>query len=137
MDTSNNKLELTEHEMLTLWHRMTEIYGHRWESSYGAATRDHIDKSGERAYLLGSGLKTWRKVLRGITRDELGNGIQKCISAGEGWPPTAPVFRQWCRPRLEPYQRAEFQPRSLPVLIDPEHGRAALKDIKKTLGIGQ
>lgn len=62
---------------------MTEIYGHRWASSYG-------DDPGSSAG------QTWAKGLAGLTPVQLAAGLSACITSAEPWPPTLPEFRQMC-----------------------------------------
>lgn len=66
----------------TLWLRMTEIYGYKWTSSYGASDSDH----------------TWSKALVDITPAEMKRGFYTCLTNGQPWPPSAPEFRAMCRP---------------------------------------
>jgi hypothetical protein len=97
--------------MITLWQRMADLYGHRWLSAYGESTL-LVEGAPDR---LSPTVGTWQRVLRGITPDELGAGIRACIDRAEEWPPSAGQFRQRCRPRREPYERAEFQGNALPL----------------------
>ncbi|WP_369916511.1 hypothetical protein AB8810_10995 [Xanthomonas sp. NCPPB 3005] len=62
---------------------MSEIYGTRWTSSYGA------DPS------TGAG-RTWAKGLAGIGVQRLGDGLAACLAAADPWPPTLPEFRARC-----------------------------------------
>lgn len=62
---------------------MTEIYGHRWASSYGD---DPASSAGQ----------TWAKGLAGISPQQLAAGIAACIASAQPWPPTLPEFRQLC-----------------------------------------
>lgn len=61
------------------WGRMSEIYGHRWVSSYGAAPSD-----------------TWARGLAGMTGEQLGRGLAACLKSGDEWPPTLPGFCKLC-----------------------------------------
>jgi hypothetical protein len=61
------------------WARMSEIYGHRWVSSYGAAPSD-----------------TWARGLAGMTREQLARGLAACLKTGYEWPPTLPGFCKLC-----------------------------------------
>tara|TARA_R110001592_G_scaffold187861_1_gene432774 strand:+ start:70 stop:504 length:435 start_codon:yes stop_codon:yes gene_type:complete len=64
------------------WLRMTQIYGHKWSSSFGEGDHDN----------------TWAKGLADLTVDELKKGFIACVKSGEAWPPTLPEFRRLCRP---------------------------------------
>lgn len=69
--------------MRTLWLRMTEIYGHRWISAYGADAEQ------------GAG-QTWAKGLGGITAQQLAQGLSSALASSDAWPPTLPEFRSLC-----------------------------------------
>lgn len=73
-----------------VWQRMAAMYGHRWTSNYGP------EDDG-----------TWRKGLSGLTTDQIGQGLVKCLvrkpEAGEqDWPPTLNEFRALCLPERIP-----------------------------------
>ncbi len=62
---------------------MTELYGHRWTSSFGvSADPDH----------------SWATVLGGLNKDQLANGLNALVARGDefDWPPPAHVFRSLC-----------------------------------------
>jgi len=62
---------------------MTELYGHRWTSSFGvSADPDH----------------SWATVLGGLNKDQLANGLNALVARGDefDWPPPAHVFRKLC-----------------------------------------
>lgn len=61
---------------------MTEIYGHKWTSSFG-------DSDGE---------GTWAKGLADMSGEELKTGFVACVTSGDEWPPSLPKFRVMCRP---------------------------------------
>lgn len=72
----------SEKLMARLWVLMTEIYGHKWASTYGQAD---------------SG--TWGKVLCDVTGRQIANGMQALARrTGDqaAWPPSAPEFRDLC-----------------------------------------
>lgn len=69
--------------MRWLWLRMTEIFGHRWVSSFGAdAAR-------------GAG-SVWAKGLADITDAQIADGLGRVIVAADEWPPSLPAFRKLC-----------------------------------------
>jgi len=68
--------------MARLWVLMTEMYGHKWASTYGQSD---------------SG--TWGKVLGDVTGKQIANGMQALARrTGDqaAWPPSAPEFRDLC-----------------------------------------
>ncbi len=69
--------------MRTLWLRMTEIYGHKWVSAYGADAEQ------------GAG-QTWAKGLGGINAQQLAHGLSSALASSDAWPPTLPEFRSLC-----------------------------------------
>jgi hypothetical protein len=69
--------------MRMLWLRMTEIYGHRWISAYGADAEQ------------GAG-PTWAKGLAGINAQQLAHGLSSALASSDAWPPTLPEFRSLC-----------------------------------------
>lgn len=109
-----------EEEMLKrLWKRMTEIYGHRWLSSYGLTPND-----------------SWRRGLAGITGQQIANGLSRMLEQGSDWPPTLPQFRALCvkdpDAPLAPYHRPA--PKLLGAPRNPEKARAALAECRRILG---
>ncbi len=87
--------KLPQKGMDKLWVKMTEIYGHRWTSSFGvSADPDH----------------SWATVLGGLNKDQLAQGLNALVSRGDefDWPPPAHVFRKLCLevPGLPPIDRA-------------------------------
>jgi hypothetical protein len=73
-------LTLTDHDMGTLWERMTQMFGHRWVSAYGASDTDNV----------------WLACLDGLSPEQLRSGMRAVARGGEAWPPTAPQFRKLC-----------------------------------------
>lgn len=69
--------------MRRLWERMAEIYGHRWNSSFGE------DAS------VGAGV-TWARGLVGLTAGQIAQGIEAAVASSDPWPPTLPAFRALC-----------------------------------------
>lgn len=62
---------------------MTELYGHRWTSSFGvSADPEH----------------SWATVLAGLNKYQLANGLNALVARGAefDWPPPAHVFRSLC-----------------------------------------
>lgn len=100
---------------------MTEIYGHRWVSSYGTS-----DKEG-----------TWAKGLVDMTESDLATGYIACIKSGKAWPPSLPEFRSMCRPIAEKRENEAMYrmppSRQLPHLLSDERrvaGRSAIAEAK-------
>lgn len=65
------------------WLKMTEMYGHRWISNYGAEPCED---------------SVWGKVLAGLNGTQLAAGLGALVERGEefSWPPPANVFRALC-----------------------------------------
>lgn len=66
-----------------LWLKMTEMYGHRWTANFGVlADPNH----------------SWASVLKGITGQQIANGLNALVEKGAefDWPPPANVFRAMC-----------------------------------------
>jgi hypothetical protein len=63
----------------SLWLRMSEMFGHKWISSYGSTPTD-----------------TWLAGLIGFSKEDILEGIIRCMSWEEPWPPTLAQFRQLC-----------------------------------------
>ena len=64
-----------------LWLKMTEIYGHRWTSSFGvSADQSHA----------------WASVLGGVTGMQIAHGLGALASSGAEWPPSATEFLALC-----------------------------------------
>lgn len=111
----------------TLWIRMTEIYGHKWSSSYGETDTHH----------------TWARALIDISPEEMKRGFYTCLRNGQPWPPSAPEFRAMCRPPKDQREHAamyrEYQV-PLPHLKTEDEiarGRAQLAAMRATaLGAG-
>jgi len=65
--------------MWRLWQRMTEIYGHRWTSSFG-------DEPNE----------SWCRCFSGVAPEAIGAGLNSLLDREDNWPPTAIEFRNLC-----------------------------------------
>ena len=72
-----------------LWSRMTQVYGHKWTSSFGEFDQDD----------------TWGKGLADLSLDQIKTGFVSCLDSDQEWPPTLPQFRQFCKAGkpIEPY----------------------------------
>ena len=64
-----------------LWNRMTQLYGHKWTSSYGEFDQDD----------------TWAMGLADLSLDQIKTGFVSCLDSDEEWPLTLPQFRQLCK----------------------------------------
>ena len=86
---------------------MAAMYGHRWTSSYG------VEDDG-----------TWRKGLAGLSPQQIGAGIVKCLErkpklGEEDWPPTLTEFRAMCLPeRQQVFNRALPPPPQNPNVVE-------------------
>ena len=74
--------EYREAVVSRLWTRMTEIYGHKWTTNYGTPADGAFD--------------TWTKALADLTSEQIAQGVRRCMSRADEWPPTLPAFRQLC-----------------------------------------
>lgn len=90
----------------TLWVRMAEIYGYRWTSAFGESADT------------GAG-ETWAKGLRGITGEQLANGLNACLASADPWPPTLPEFKARCFdiPPLAAVKLALRSPHKRPIFV--------------------
>ena len=66
--------------MERLWLVMLEIYGHRWESSFGSEPTE-----------------SWARSLKGISPQQIAKGLDELHESGESWPPSAIEFAKMCR----------------------------------------
>lgn len=79
--------------MTNLWERMTHIYGHKFASAYGESAIEGNN--------LTEAAKTWASGLRGLTGEQIADGLRECINCGESWPPTLPEFVKMCKGKTE------------------------------------
>lgn len=78
---------LVDKIMARLWEKMTQIFGHRWGSSFG---EEH------------TGNEAWRKIVASLDNEELARGMEFCETRYTGeWPPTPGMFMSFCRPAVE------------------------------------
>lgn len=77
--TGKTSLRLSDALLETLWSKMTEIFGHRWTSSFGSEPS-----------------KVWASGLAGVTGLQLADGLRKIVQRGIDWPPSLPEFRAMC-----------------------------------------
>jgi len=75
--------------MANLWERMTHLFGHKFTSVYGESAI--IDGT------LTDVAQTWASGLRGLTGDQLADGLRACVDCGEAWPPSLPEFVGMCK----------------------------------------
>lgn len=72
-----------------LWERMAALYHHRWTSALGDMPQ------GDDGSLTVAG-DTWARGLAGITPEQVGQGVDACLTRSDAWPPTLPEFRALC-----------------------------------------
>lgn len=65
-----------------LWKRMTEIYGHKWVSSYGTEPS-----------------KPWIEMINRMSVDAIKGGLELILAQGMDWPPSLPEFNKMCLSR--------------------------------------
>lgn len=63
-----------------LWVRMTEIYGHKWVSSYGSKPN-----------------KPWTDFIRNLPNMKIAHGLNEIIKEGSDWPPSLSKFNKMCQ----------------------------------------
>lgn len=82
-NTTSQPTKLPDRLLERFWLKMTEMYGHRWTSSYG----DRVDHD-----------SVWGKVLAGLNGNQLAAGLHELVERGAefDWPPPANVFRSLC-----------------------------------------
>lgn len=108
--------------MARLWHRMTEIYGHKFISSYGEEPND-----------------SWCRLMQDVTPEQIANGLERLTERDDPWPPTGLEFRNLCVNRLSDieWQQKRLQ-ESVPALDSPkcdiDTGLAEMAHIKNMLG---
>lgn len=83
------------------------MYGHRWRSNFGLADDG-----------------TWRKGLAGLTPQQIGVGLVKCLErrprdGDEDWPPTLNEFRAMCLPPISHASHRDYIQLPKPQ-IDPD-----------------
>lgn len=111
--------------MAQLFAKMKAFYGARWDSQFHDARTTQL------------GIAAWRDVLVDVTVAQVADGFRKLQSNGGEWPPSAPRFRELCKPWRAPYERHEFQQRALPQKPAPlEVGRKHMAEIRKMLDMG-
>lgn len=116
--------QLTDNQMRQVWERMARMYGHRWTSNYG------VEDDG-----------TWRKGLAGLTPEQIGAGLVKCLvrkpaPGEEDWPPTLNEFRARCNP--DKTKKIHTAYRSLPKpKQDKDVIRKFLDNLHSLLGSGK
>ena len=71
----------SERLMDRLWQRLSEVYGHQLHSQYGEVMPE-----------------SWERLLKGVTPDQIKDGLNRLSVRTEAWPPNAVEFRQLCMP---------------------------------------
>ena len=76
-------LRITEQHMAAFWERMEQIYGSKFTSEFGSA------------------IDFWFRAFteRDLRAADLKRGLEKCLDAGEQFPPSLPKFLSYCRPK--------------------------------------
>lgn len=97
--SSGSEKPATSTMMDFLWGRMTEIYGHKWTSSYGTKPTD-----------------VWSKRLSALSHAEIKRGVMACLESGEAWPPSLPEFVASCKPKK---RENEAMYHAVPMLTAP------------------
>jgi len=113
---------------------MAICYGHRWTSNYGSA----IDENNK---LTDAG-SIWLNGLIDLSTDQIKNGLDEMLKAGNEWPPSMPQFVKMCKSEPEAWQHKtaayrEYTPkaRQLTHKCNPEVAENSLAEMKKKLGM--
>lgn len=69
---------------------MGYIFGHKFSATYGESAVNTDNSLTEAA-------RTWASGLRGLTGEQIANGLRECVDCGESWPPTLPEFVSMCK----------------------------------------
>jgi len=82
-NTSHRREQLAEASRLTavVWQFMTSMYGHTFQSAFGAA----VDPDG-----------VWRAAVADLTEVQVRHGLRRVMDSGKEFPPGAPLFRALC-----------------------------------------
>ena len=75
--------------IINLWERLNHIYGHKFSSTYGESAIEGNN--------LSDPARTWASGLRGVTGEQIADGLRECINCGESWPPALPEFVKMCK----------------------------------------
>jgi len=79
-------LSNTSTDMINLlWKRMTEIYGHKWVSSYGTEPT-----------------RPWIELISSMSKEKIKHGLNTLIREGEDWPCSLIKFNQMCQSGAKP-----------------------------------
>ena len=92
---SSSASSLDARMIVNLWERFTHLYGHKFSAAFGESAANPDGSLTDVA-------QTWAGGLRGITGAQLAAGLRQCISSGNEWPPSLPVFRAMCMPERMP-----------------------------------
>lgn len=81
--------ERQELTMARLWQKMSEIYGHRFQSAWGECATPNG--------ALTETCETWLLGLSTCSLLEIKNGLDELIKRGDEWPPSLPQLLNLCR----------------------------------------
>lgn len=71
--------ETVQRVLARLWLRMTEVYGHKFTSSYGTEPNE-----------------SWARCLAELNPHQIAQGLSRLTDREDTWPPTAIEFRNLC-----------------------------------------
>lgn len=97
--------ERQEITMARLWQKMSEIYGHRFQSAWGECATPNG--------ALTETCETWLSGLAQFTLVEIKHGLNEVIKRGDEWPPSLPELMALCKVNRVPkaYQIYRSLPR--------------------------
>ena len=107
--------ERQELTMARLWQKMSEIYGHRFQSAWGECATPNGG--------LTETCETWLSGLAQFTLGEIKHGLNEVIKRGDEWPPSLPELMALCRVNRVPKAYRIYQ--SLP---QPEVNPSIVKE---------
>jgi len=91
--------ENTDRIIEKLWQRLLEIYGRQWEAAYG-----HVD---------GDAFPVWRDGIKGLTVEQIKNGLDALMDEGSEFPPNLIKFLRLCKKSV-PASFKTFDGKALP-----------------------
>jgi len=103
-----------------LWVRMTEIYGHKWTSSFTSTP-----------------LKSWVNVIEKLQPQMIAKGLERMVTnsikTGDDWPPTLIKFIGYCKPQVHGINSQMYKPHvpALTKISNPEVAQSAIEKLKR------
>ena len=102
--TSNKNTDIAS----KLWVRMTQIYGHKWVSSYGPDPTP-----------------PWINLITNLPNEKIAHGLQEMIKLGESWPPALTDFNKMCQSYQPRLKALKYYPSKTEILAQRQATRQA------------